>query len=81
MTDDDINIKKVLNGYILSWYDETSEETKKYVVEISDEEVLEIKAEQIALAKVIYKLRDLFDVHNDKHKDQYMDIKISGEDT
>lgn len=71
------HIKKTINGY----YVETSsiEGHKEFVIEIP--EILDdkngTKSEQIAFRNLFNELRDYFAVFNDKHTNQYLDIKVS----
>jgi len=67
-------IKKLNNGYVI----ETSggDYNLNTIIEIPDDEN-ETRAEQIAFRNLFNKLRDFFAVFNDKHKKQYLDIKVS----
>ena len=69
----EIEIEKVSSGYIIKTVD------GKFVVGIN-EDIEEIKGEQLAFRELCYILRNIFDINNDKHKNQYLDIIVSGED-
>ena len=63
-------IEKTDNGYIITSND------VKYVIEMPTTSNL-VRDEQIALAKVFYKLKDIFEVFNDKHINQYLEVTVT----
>ena len=70
-------IEKVNNGYVLI-LDDGERKFRRVVKEPEVKDGMsETKSEQIAFRDVIYELREFFSVFNDKHTNQYMDIKIT----
>jgi len=70
-------IEKIDNGYIIKM-DDGERKFRRVVKEPEVKDGMsETKSEQIAFRDVIYELREFFSVFNDKHTNQYMDIKIT----
>jgi len=67
-------IKKTTNGYCVET--ENIEGHREFVIEIKDDEN-ETRAEQIAFRELCWRLMDYFAVYNDKHKNQYIEIKVT----
>jgi len=75
-----IKIIKVDNGYIV----EPSKDAEGNTAVFEQQEIPSystennsLKEEQKTLMNVFYHLKDFFGVYNDKHHDQYLDIKVS----
>ena len=67
-----LTIEKLGNGYLIQPYQGC--EGNSIVIEIKEDTV---KGEQEAFREVIYGLRDFFAVHNDKHINQFLEVKVS----
>ena len=70
-----ITIEKVYNGYVIKGEDDDCDSNR--VIEIKEDN---LKQEQLALADLFYFIRDYFEVYNDKHKNQYLDITVTDGD-
>jgi len=68
-----VEIEKVYNGYIIS------EDNNKLIVEIKGKKN-EVFDEQLAFRDLISILKEKFEVWNDKHTNQYLDVTITNED-
>ena len=71
-------IEKCDNGYFVSYEDDETD--RSLVVEMKEfpDDHLDIKSEQVAFMELANVLREYFNVNNDKHNNQYLDIKVSG---
>lgn len=72
-------INKTDNGYYVTLNDESEEVPKSFVIEMPEEESDNTKAEQICFRNLFNALRDYFAIFNDKHNNQYLDIKVSND--
>lgn len=73
----DVTIEKVINGYYVKLGADV--EGRDFVVE-EPETGNSTKDEQLAFRKLCWSLREVFDVTNDKHNNQYLDITVTNTD-
>lgn len=69
-----VTITKTSNGYYIQPVGDT--EGVDFVIE---EQSDTLKDEQIAFKGMCNVLREIFNINNDKHNNQYLDITVSGE--
>jgi len=76
-----INIKKVENGYVVT-PSSTADGHRTAVFEDKEDDYPnnEARVEQETMREVMWYLLDYFAVFNDKHKEQFIDIKITGDE-
>jgi len=75
----DLRIKKVDNGYSVSYFDNDNEGDiiTRIVVFEDVEDDNEIKSEQLTIQKLFYFMLEHFNINNDKHNDQYISIEVT----
>lgn len=76
MIDWSVKVTRVDNGYFVEFLDGNY---PSMVVEYVEGDS-EVQIDQLTFRKLCYILRDYYAVYNDKHTNQYLDIKVSGDE-
>jgi len=71
-----INIERVDNGYTLTPHPDC--EGGRWVVEDIEDDS-EVKSEQLTMKQLLHQVINFFNVNNDKHNEQYLEVKVSNE--